>query len=139
MQRRGRHATGEALNPVTYITVRYQWLSFIATQVFLTIVFLGIVIVQTWRLGIDVVKSSDVAGLFAFDHSGNDKNLKDGPAIVTYGIREKLEREIVGTLRQKDGAWSINDIAILDQAQGKEQTRQWPFKRRKRVDEDEDA
>ncbi|KAJ4252341.1 hypothetical protein NW762_010939 [Fusarium torreyae] len=56
---------GKGFNRETYMFVRWQWLALLAGQVGLTVAFLVAIIIHTARIGVDVVKSSNAAELFA--------------------------------------------------------------------------
>lgn len=106
---------GQVLTEKTFVVVRWEWLSFLAAQVGLTIVFLIAVIIYTARLHIDVIKSSNIAELLAIRKSADDLDA-DGADVLGGGIRRDIGDEFLARL-QKDGpAWhlEISQRAVQD-------------------------
>ncbi|KAL2204501.1 hypothetical protein CC79DRAFT_1325230 [Sarocladium strictum] len=99
----GEVVQGAALSPVVFIKVRWAWLSYLAAQILLTIVFLVAVIVRSALLGIDVVKSSAMATLFAMEQSSDSE--QDG--IVLPGLRRDVDKRTTGRLRRYHKTWSM--------------------------------
>lgn len=58
---------GENLVPVTFVRVRWQWLSLLGSQIVLSVAFLVAVIVRTADSGLGVTKSSLLPALFAIN------------------------------------------------------------------------
>lgn len=81
----------------TIIVVRWPWLSLLAAQVFLTILFLVHVIVDTALIGVEVVKSSNLAELRA-DASTRPLN---------GGIASQVDNTLVGKLVKVDDLWVL--------------------------------
>ncbi|KAL2209524.1 hypothetical protein CC79DRAFT_1367709 [Sarocladium strictum] len=99
----GEEVQGSALAPVVYIKVNWAWLSFIALQILFTIIFLIAVMIQTARLGVEVVKSSAMATLFAIQ---NDiaLNSQDDPRS---GLRRDVDKRVTGRLQRNENSWSV--------------------------------
>lgn len=102
---------GEALSPVTIVIVRWEWLSLLAAQVGLSTFFLISVMVVTSKLNIDVVKSSNLAELFALhdvkSESPNfvcDDNIRGSE---NGGISSKVAKEQQAQLVQENSKWKM--------------------------------
>lgn len=95
------HIPGQVLTEKTFVVVRWEWLSFLAAQVGLTIIFLIAVIIYTARLHIDVIKSSNIAELLAIRNSAKDID-SGGADILGSGLRREIGDEFLARL-QKDG------------------------------------
>ncbi|KAH6666507.1 hypothetical protein F5X68DRAFT_217206 [Plectosphaerella plurivora] len=74
----GEAVQGTVLMPQTFVRVRWEWLAFLSAQVGLSIVFVGMVVVQTARLDLEIVKSSALAGVFAVSGRGKMALEEDG-------------------------------------------------------------
>jgi hypothetical protein len=107
----GEVQEGDAWVNELYISIRYEWLAFIAVQVVLTMLFLAIVITQTAYLGVKVVKSSEIATLFAIPRGPRmteSDATGDLAGIECAGLRRKVHRRLLGTLRERDGTWVVD-------------------------------
>lgn len=106
MLQHGEAVAGEALTPVVFIRVEWAWLAFLGAQILLSIGFLGAIIAQTASLGVLVVKSSEVASLFAV---GNYTSVSpDDPGIVSCGLRQHLDKGVRGKLMaDEEGRWTL--------------------------------
>lgn len=105
------HVRGEFFTSETFVTVRWAWLAFLATQIGLTFVFLLIVVVHTARLDVEIVKSSNIAELFAMRGSETADN---GTPVSMHpprwmGFKPRLDSTMSGRLR-KDGdhGWNLD-------------------------------
>lgn len=105
------HIKGQFLTPETFVTVRWAWLAFLATQIGLTYVFLLVVIVNTAKLDVQIVKSSNIAELFAISGSGTEGN---SISASTYsprwmGFQPRVDGTLNGKLK-KDGenGWNLD-------------------------------
>jgi hypothetical protein len=110
MHEYGEPVVGEVLGPVVFVRVDWAWMSFLASQIVLSMVFLLAVIVQTAGLGVDVVKSSELASLFALD-SGELQSSSLGPETVenmSPGLRKKLDKRIQGRLHNMQAKWVVH-------------------------------
>ncbi|KAH6894460.1 hypothetical protein B0T10DRAFT_545972 [Thelonectria olida] len=58
---------GENLGPVTFVRVRWPWLLLLGSQIVLSVVFVGVVIMRTATSGFGVMKSSLLPVLFAIN------------------------------------------------------------------------
>lgn len=97
---------GSPLYMQTFVIVRWEWLAFIVAQIGLAIVFLVMVAIHTAKLDVSVVKSSNVAELFA---------LQSGLG----GITPNLDDDLSGWLKREDGRWSLKlDHGGLDDFEG---------------------
>ncbi|VUC33406.1 unnamed protein product [Clonostachys rosea] len=79
---------GSTFEMQTYIVVRWEWLSFLAAQIFLTIIFQIAVIIQTARMSVEIVKSSSMAELFAL-HGNDDDNSSRNWILAAAGLRAR--------------------------------------------------
>jgi hypothetical protein len=59
--------SGTAFIRTTIVVVAWKWLALLAVQIALASAFFVAIVVYTARLGIDTVKTSATAGLFAVD------------------------------------------------------------------------
>ncbi|KAK7216204.1 hypothetical protein V2G26_004207 [Clonostachys chloroleuca] len=71
------HIEGKAYKQELHILIRWEWLSLLAIQLILTLVFLIWVMVLTAQLDMDVVKSSNIAELFAMHGVDESTGLAD--------------------------------------------------------------
>jgi hypothetical protein len=104
----GRSETGTAYISETYIAVNWAWLGFLITQVALSALFLGTVIVHTRRMNIPVVKSSAVASLFALNT--HDKALlehSETPSAPEPESRKQIYRDIKIGFGYGLSGWSL--------------------------------
>ncbi|KAH7316913.1 hypothetical protein B0I35DRAFT_512755 [Stachybotrys elegans] len=92
---------GEAFFPVTILRVRWEWLTFLAVQLVLTVVFLVSVIINTERMGVDIVKSSNMAELFAL-HIGEAED-----SVKTGGISSSVDRKTAAELYHGGQGWKL--------------------------------
>lgn len=95
---------------MTYVTVRWGWISFIAVQIALTIAFLLGVVVHTAKLDMDVVKSSNLAELFAsgLEEQAGRESAGDGNNASTTGLKRSVSHDLLGQLqRDEDGKWRL--------------------------------
>jgi hypothetical protein len=113
MRETGREENGTALASVTFVEVRWEWLTLVAAQVVLSIAFLLAVVIGTARLGVDVVKSSNMAELFAMQEldcngcskaSGGESRAE---GVVYGGIKTEVGKDIEATLRRDDAGWRL--------------------------------
>ncbi|CAG9986482.1 unnamed protein product [Clonostachys byssicola] len=89
---------------VNMIVIRWEWLSFLVVQIALALVFQVVVFVQTARLGVDVVKSSNMAELFALQGSG-DKYMDNS---LSGGIGTAVTDERYGKLVKDTHGWKLH-------------------------------
>ena len=59
--------TGTSLTNQTFVVVYWRWLAFLLSQIVVSAVFLGIIIIRTRTQNLQVVKSSSLATLAALD------------------------------------------------------------------------
>ncbi|KAH7312656.1 hypothetical protein B0I35DRAFT_481094 [Stachybotrys elegans] len=103
----GEQVEGKPFAPVVFIKVEWAWLSFLACQIFLSIMFLAVVILQTASLGVDVVKSCELASLFAIDYRALSSSPSDSCGVVTPGLRQELDERVKGRLRAGQAGWTL--------------------------------
>ena len=108
MRKKGVTKVGETYIPEAFVTVRWTWLAFVAAQVGLSILFLVCIACHTARLGVDVVKSSNMSELFALGHV----TAHTGLPLEALGIRPLLDPNTAARLRTQDGRW---ELKILQQ------------------------
>ncbi|CAH0023487.1 unnamed protein product [Clonostachys rhizophaga] len=89
---------------VNMVVIRWEWLSFLVIQIALALVFQVIVVAQTAQLGVDVVKSSNMAELFALQGFG-DKYMDDGQS---RGISTTVTDERYGELVKDTHGWKLH-------------------------------
>ena len=97
---------GKGFNRETYMFVRWQWLALLAGQVSLTVVFVVAIVIHTARIGVDVVKSSNAAELFALQ-----ENKSGGTGMMeksqSWGIRTKVGKASEGILINTGEGWKL--------------------------------
>lgn len=103
MRKRGTSEEGETLIPETFVEVRWEWLAFVATQVGLSIVFVVCIAWHTARLGVDVVKSSNMSELFALRGTMGDGQLPQEAA----GINPNIPDNMMVRLRKSGDIWGL--------------------------------
>lgn len=98
-----------------YVEVRWPWLAFIGAQVFMSIICLMLVIGETVRANMDVVKSSTIAALFTISAQEKDDVTRrlleaEGGSIVSSGEDRRLvPLSIAGKLRRRGSKWALGD------------------------------
>lgn len=106
-----RAKSGVAYRQQTMVKVRWEWLSLLIIQIGLTLLFVVAVMIQTARLGMDVVKSSNTAELFAFQgmhENGAGSNLAQETDGLKYrGIKTELSPTLSGQLVQGEHGWKL--------------------------------
>ena len=108
MREAGWEKQGTALASVTFVDVRWQWLTLVAAQVVLSLVFLLSVIIYTTRLGVNVVKSSNMAELFAMSAPDwNNTNDSRADGVVYEGISTKVGKDVEAILRKGSEGWRL--------------------------------
>lgn len=111
MRETGLEANGTAFTSITFVEVRWEWLTMVAAQVGLSIAFLLAVVYGTARLGVDVVKSTNMAELFALpavgrQDGGNDSKSYSMHQDVAYaGIKTEVGKDVGATLRRRREGW----------------------------------
>ncbi|KAF5003079.1 hypothetical protein FDECE_10360 [Fusarium decemcellulare] len=103
---------GETLGPETFVAVRWAWLALIASQVVLSIAFLVIVMIQTSRAGIAVVKGSSLSVLFAIsadDKARLERGLGDQKHQGDFGRAAKDGFGIVGNFKMAERGWTLRN------------------------------
>jgi hypothetical protein len=100
---------GEALSSETFITVRWGWLSLVAVQLGLTVFFIAWVAIHTRSLGLNVIKSSNLAELFAGRPEGwtpaTSTTASDNAERM--GIWPKDDERAIGRLVREGHAWKM--------------------------------
>lgn len=102
--------TGTVLTPQVFVRIRWGWLAMLATQLFLTAVFLVLTIVATRAERLQIIKGSNLAALCAMDpatrrHVGNIDDL-DALTQRAKTLRVRIERGSSGVavwLRMRRG------------------------------------
>lgn len=113
MRERGLEQDGTAFTPVTFVVVRWEWLTLISAQVLLSIAFLVTVVIGTARLGVDVVKSSNMAELFALPSQDGSESGKGGEESgrretgLSQGINTKVSRDVGAVLEKRQEGWRL--------------------------------
>lgn len=113
---RKEEVTGDVIGrtPVseTFITVRWEWLSFLAAQIALALVFLFAVIFHTAHLDIDIVKSSNISELFASRGVGDIHRQTEESTETEHepllGIKAKLDKTVQGRLIREGVRWRLD-------------------------------
>ncbi|KAK0391655.1 hypothetical protein NLU13_1154 [Sarocladium strictum] len=113
MRESGLEKDGTALTSVTFVQVRWEWLTLVAAQVVLSIVFVLVVIIRTAGLGVDVVKSSNMAELFALsavESMDPRTRVEQGTGhrdFVYSGINTEVGKEVGATLTKGSEGWRL--------------------------------
>jgi|SRR5688572_225217 hypothetical protein len=103
MHKKGTSQAGEVLVPETFVEVRWAWITFVAAQVGLSVVFFICIACHTARLGVDVVKSSNLSELFALRHNAAYSQLPSEAA----GLRPLVDPSIVARLEKSEDTWAL--------------------------------
>ncbi|CAG9984881.1 unnamed protein product, partial [Clonostachys byssicola] len=104
------HIEGKAYKQELHILVRWEWLSLLVIQLTLTLVFLIWVMVLTAQLDMDVVKSSNLAELFAMhgaDESTVSADEGESVELLSKGINTKIDKDITARLSKRNYEWKI--------------------------------
>ncbi|KAG4259292.1 hypothetical protein FPRO03_12968 [Fusarium proliferatum] len=86
------------------IIIHWAWLSLLATQILLMVVFVVYVILETAKLDIQVVKGSNVAELKAM---GQEDSIPESDYVLAGGIAESVDADLVGRLVKSNSGWSL--------------------------------
>ncbi|KAM0228683.1 hypothetical protein ACHAPO_010544 [Fusarium lateritium] len=97
---------GESFNRETYMFVRWQWLTLLAAQVGFTVAFVVAIVIHTARIGVDVVKSSNAAELFALQENRSQET-RMAEKSQSWGIRTKVGKASEGILINSGGGWKL--------------------------------
>ncbi|KAG8427883.1 hypothetical protein J3459_006290 [Metarhizium acridum] len=98
---------GDALESEIFITVRWPWLSFLAAQIGLTIVFVLAVAACTFNLEVPVIKGSNVAELFAIRKSDMETTTPGTVGGKQAGIDQKIDKQTLGILVRECDTWNL--------------------------------
>lgn len=102
---------GTAWQNEVYVEVRWPWLAFLAAQVVICIVCLTLVIMETAKTDMDVVKSSTIAALFAMsaeEKTDLQRRLTEGEHMMSKEDDLRLAPESIrGQLRKRQGKWAV--------------------------------
>ncbi|KAL6918855.1 hypothetical protein FSST1_002881 [Fusarium sambucinum] len=97
---------GDSFNRETYMFVRWQWLTLLAAQVGFTVAFVVAIVIHTARIGVDVVKSSNAAELFALQENRSQET-RMAEKSQSWGIRTKVGKASEGILINSGGGWKL--------------------------------
>ncbi|KIL89207.1 hypothetical protein FAVG1_07601 [Fusarium avenaceum] len=86
------------------IIIRWAWLSLLVTQIVLMILFMIYVIYETSKLGVQVVKGSNIAELKAM---GQEISSLESECALVGGISDKVDADLMGRLVRSDGGWKL--------------------------------
>lgn len=101
------YITGSMVTTETFVVIRWQWLSLLATQVVLTIVFLLFVVIHTARLDVEIVKSSNIAELLALKRPcGEIEGVESREPWE--GLTAEVEKELTARLTREGNIWTLN-------------------------------
>lgn len=102
---------GTAWHNEVYVEVRWPWLAFLAAQVVMSIICLSLVIMETAKTDMDVVKSSTIAALFAMsaeEKTDLQRHLTKGEHMMSREDDRRLAPESIrGQLRKRHGKWAV--------------------------------
>ncbi|KAJ0364990.1 hypothetical protein COL26b_012252 [Colletotrichum chrysophilum] len=106
----GVFAEGTAWAKQTYIKVRWEWLTFLAVQICLSVVILVMVIWETATADVDIIKSSTLPALFAINSeelANIEHRFEEGEPLVEKGHQQVVPRGIGGQLYKTGGKWIL--------------------------------
>ncbi|SCV57565.1 uncharacterized protein FFB14_15209 [Fusarium fujikuroi] len=86
------------------IIIHWAWLSLLATQILLMVVFVIYVILETAKLDIQVVKGSNIAELKAM---GQEDSTSESEYVLAGGITESVDADLVGRLVKSNSGWNL--------------------------------
>ncbi|KAF5721156.1 DUF3176 domain-containing protein [Fusarium globosum] len=86
------------------IIIHWAWLSLLATQILLMVVFVIYVILETAKLDIQVVKGSNIAELKAM---GQEDSIPESDYVLAGGIAESVDADLVGRLVKSNSGWNL--------------------------------
>ena len=96
----------------TFIIVRWEWLSFLAAQLGLTLVSLLAITLHTASLDIDIFKSSNIPELFANRGAGASDQAPDdvgfGESTGLIEIKNGLDKTVQGQLLREGLRWRLH-------------------------------
>lgn len=114
MREAGLEVNGTALSSVAFVKVRWERLTLVALQVVLSTLFLLAVVIGTTRLGVDAVKSTNTAELFAL-RPGCPGECRErvagfsqgGWAAAYSGIGTEVGRDLKARLVSNHEGWTL--------------------------------
>ncbi|KAF4846065.1 hypothetical protein CGCSCA4_v006524 [Colletotrichum siamense] len=101
---------GTAWTKQTYIKVRWEWLTFLAVQVCLSIIILVMIIWETAVADVDIIKSSTLPALFAINSeelASIEHRFEEGEPLVEKGHQQVVPHGIGGQLHKTGGKWIL--------------------------------
>lgn len=100
--------TGQSLDVEVFITVRWGWLSFLAAQIGLTALFIVWVAGDTSMLDVPVIKSSNLAELFAFRKLDMEPTPRaEDSGTKQTGIGQGIDKRTLGRLVRESDVWHL--------------------------------
>lgn len=101
---------GKARIGEPFLVIRWQWLALLVTQVLFTVLFLAYVIINTARLDVEIVKSSNIAELLALNRQRglHHRTTGDQERDLPDGIRPGVEEKVHGRLTRHNGEWGLD-------------------------------
>lgn len=102
--------SGSALQEERYVSIRWPWLTLLAAQVGLSILTLVIIIIETARLDVEIVKGSPLPALLAVDPAEKNALLGDcsrGMREAESGLPHLRPFGIVGGLQRDGDNWVL--------------------------------
>lgn len=110
--------SGTAWQEERYISVRWEWLSLVAAQIGLALVVLVLVMVQTARLGVPVVKSDILPAFFAVGlaeraeaERGRVSDVGFSPEVKKNGAKPEESFALMGELQNmQKGKWVLKGL-----------------------------
>ncbi|CAP72647.1 uncharacterized protein PODANS_2_780 [Podospora anserina S mat+] len=110
--------SGTAWQEERYISVRWEWLSLVAAQIGLALVVLVLVMVQTARLGVPVVKSDILPAFFAVGlaeraeaERGRVSDVGFSPEVKKNGATPEESFALMGELQKtQKGKWVLEGL-----------------------------
>lgn len=90
------------------VVVRWPWLSLLAAQIALIVVFLLYVVVDTALTGVVVVKSSNIAELKAIAKREKDGSSLSTESLLAGGIAAEVDATVKGKLVENLEGWNLD-------------------------------
>lgn len=95
---------GESANNEVFIVIRWEWITLLVIQIGVSVIFLIWVAIDTYLLGVPVLKSSNLGELFALQRPGYSPIAQGEKTGFGHGI----EKGIQGRLVREQDSWHLD-------------------------------
>ncbi|KAL0944797.1 uncharacterized protein CTRU02_202684 [Colletotrichum truncatum] len=101
---------GTSLRTEVFVEVRWEWLALLGGQVFLSILLLIVIVIETANANIDIIKSSLLPALFAInakEKADLERRVAEGEPLMGKGDHRLMPKGVGGEFRKKGEGWTL--------------------------------